>query len=153
MHLKPKEKVIYDMCITYRHDYSLHKEEFSKDYLDGCSGTTEQERKIIYSQMSSLYDHHIAPLRKIIEDTLKALPASYTPSHTPDSIPEQVRYYVKEYARMSHDIDKLVDLHKPYCKQCKTNLVYYDGWNCECEGPDVWKNWNFENSEGLSFNS
>ena len=101
--------------------------------------------------MSQLYDHHIAPLQKIIDDTLKALPVGNITTHTPDSIPDRVRYYVEEFARLSHEIDKLIDHRKPHCKGCMTNLVYYDGWHCECEGVDAIKNWVIDGSEGLTF--
>lgn len=131
------------MCMTYRHDYGLSKEDLPEDYpfKDIVSGTTESERKRIHMQMSSIYDHHIAPWRKIIEDTLKELPVGHVPSHTPDSIPQHVRYYVQNFTRIEREMDKLVDIARPFCKQCKTNLVYYDGWHCECESVDAFKDW------------
>jgi hypothetical protein len=130
---KTKEQIIYDMCMTYRHDYGLHKEDLPEGYPNWGCGTTEMERKIIYNQMSSLYEHYVAPSLKLIEETLRELPVGHIPSHTPDSIPERVRYYVQEFAKLSYEMDKLIDTFKPVCKQCLTELIYFDGWNCECK--------------------
>lgn len=51
-----REKIIRSMCLTYRHDYGLEK---IRDSIS--SGTTEEERKFLWQQMSQIFDNDIAP--------------------------------------------------------------------------------------------
>lgn len=51
-----REKIIRSMCLTYRHDYGLEK---IPDSIS--SGTTEEERKFLWQQMSQIFDNDIAP--------------------------------------------------------------------------------------------
>ena len=62
--MKTKEETIHDMCLTMRHDYGLENPE---DRMFGC-GMTKTARMFLYDEMSQLYDHHIAPLQKIIDN-------------------------------------------------------------------------------------
>lgn len=138
--MKTKEHIVHAMCMTQRHDYGLDKDVDCP--LDG--GMTQKDREFLYREMSQLYDHHIAPLVDILNKTLYHLPVGNIKEHTFESIPERVQYYVNEYSKASHELDKLVDIHKPFCKSCTTNLVYYDGWHCECEDfKNASKDWLF----------
>lgn len=51
-----REQIIHRMCLTYRHDYGLEK---IPDSIS--SGTTEEERKFLWQQMSQIFDNDIAP--------------------------------------------------------------------------------------------
>lgn len=68
--MKTKEETIHSMCMTWRHDYGLIKEQKSNpDFLDlVTSGMTETDRLFLYKQMEQLYNHHIQPLVHQIEE-------------------------------------------------------------------------------------
>ena len=51
-----REQIIHRMCLTYRHDYLLEKIPGSIS-----SGTTEEERKFLWNQMSQIFDNDISP--------------------------------------------------------------------------------------------
>lgn len=51
-----REQIIRRMCLTYRYDYGLEKIPGSIS-----SGTTEEERKFLWKQMSQIFDNDIAP--------------------------------------------------------------------------------------------
>lgn len=57
-----REKMITDMCYTWRHDYGLAKETdpagYSFPYLPGM---TAQEREELWHRMSQVFDNCIAP--------------------------------------------------------------------------------------------
>lgn len=57
--MKNKEEVIYDMCMTYRHDYGLDKLPTDPPWV---AGMTKEEREGLYRTMEQLYEHHIAPI-------------------------------------------------------------------------------------------
>jgi hypothetical protein len=66
MNASKREQIIYSMCLTYRHDYGITKEE--KEYEDErdilgmlSSGVTRSERQAIWNQMAQLFDNCIAP--------------------------------------------------------------------------------------------
>ena len=54
--MKTKEEIIYDMCLTYRHDYGIVK---LSEY-DTC-GVTQNEQKEIRDLMKQLYENCIEP--------------------------------------------------------------------------------------------
>jgi len=57
--MKTKEEIIHSMCMTYRHDYGLRKEEGDNSM---SSGMTEQEAKTLYKQMEQIYNNDIEPI-------------------------------------------------------------------------------------------
>ena len=57
--MKTKEEIIHSMCMTYRHDYGLRKEEGDNSL---SSGITEQEAKILYKTMEQIYNNNIEPI-------------------------------------------------------------------------------------------
>jgi len=60
--MKTREEIITSMCYTYRHDYGLTKEADPGGYtFPGEAGMTEQERKLLWSQMAQIFDNDIAP--------------------------------------------------------------------------------------------
>jgi len=60
---KTREKIIADMCFTYRHDFGIRKE---KDGIE--SGVTEREANDIWKKMAQIYDNDISPLLKSKEN-------------------------------------------------------------------------------------
>lgn len=54
-----RESIIKSMCITWRHDFGLVKEEKTHSF---DSGMTEVEQRSLLAQMGQLFDHHVAPL-------------------------------------------------------------------------------------------
>jgi hypothetical protein len=58
--MKTKEEMIYDMCLTYRHDYGLIK---LSEY-DTC-GVTQEEQREIWHLMEQIYETCIEPYIRI----------------------------------------------------------------------------------------
>lgn len=54
-----KDKIIHDMCMTYRHDYGLRKKD---DEPNWTSGMTEQDAKMLYKTMEQIYNNNIEPI-------------------------------------------------------------------------------------------
>lgn len=54
-----KNEIIYNMCMTYRHDYGLEKAEDAPSYL---SGMTITERKALWTSMEQVYNNCIEPI-------------------------------------------------------------------------------------------
>lgn len=63
--MRDKQKIIYDMCMTYRHDYGLRKEHGDPSWT---AGMTEQDSIMLYKTMEQIYDNNIEPLLKEFED-------------------------------------------------------------------------------------
>ena len=59
--MKSKEEVIYSMCVTYRPDYEIRKDPNDPSWLVGM---TEDEAKMLYKVMESLYNDDIEPVLK-----------------------------------------------------------------------------------------
>ena len=53
--MKTREEIIFDMCLTMRHDYGIAK----VDSLS--SGVTETERVFLWNEMAALFDKCIQP--------------------------------------------------------------------------------------------
>jgi hypothetical protein len=66
--MKSKEEIITDMCYTYRHDYGLDKDPNDPPWT---AGMTPDERKGLYTTMSQIYEHNIAPLVEQYNDLQK----------------------------------------------------------------------------------
>jgi hypothetical protein len=60
-----KEQIIYDMCVSYRHDYGLRKEPNEPSWT---AGMTEEDAKMLYKTMEQIYNHNIEPLLKEFND-------------------------------------------------------------------------------------
>jgi hypothetical protein len=60
-----KEQIIYDMCMTYRHDYGLRKQP---DEPSWTAGMTEEDAKMLYKTMEQIYTNTIEPLLKEFND-------------------------------------------------------------------------------------
>jgi hypothetical protein len=54
-----KEKIIHDMCMTYRHDYGLRKQPNDPPWT---SGMTEEDAKSLYKVMEQIYNNNIEPV-------------------------------------------------------------------------------------------
>ncbi len=57
--MKSKEEIIYDMCMSYRHDYGLRKEPNEPSWT---AGMTEEDAKMLYKTMEQIYNNNIEPL-------------------------------------------------------------------------------------------
>lgn len=55
--IKTREEIIESMCLTYRHDFHLEKD----DRLVFSSGTTVEERNALRRTIGQIFDHDIAP--------------------------------------------------------------------------------------------
>lgn len=57
--MKTREQIIHDMCVTWRHDYGIIRDE-----QDGqlAAGVTNAERESLWRQMSQIYDNCIEPV-------------------------------------------------------------------------------------------
>jgi hypothetical protein len=60
-----KEQIIYDMCMSYRHDYGLRKEATDPSWT---AGMTEQDAIMLYKTMEQIYNNNIEPLLKEFND-------------------------------------------------------------------------------------
>ena len=63
-----REKIIHDMCLTYRHDYGLDRDPNDPPW---CAGMTPQERTGLYRTMAKIYDNNIAPLVEVAKKSRK----------------------------------------------------------------------------------
>lgn len=63
-----REKIIHDMCMTYRHDYGLDR---LPDDPPWCAGMTPDERKGLYNTMAQIFDNNIAPLLEAVKTPRK----------------------------------------------------------------------------------
>ena len=52
-----RQRMIESMCLTWRHDFGLHKPED----CEFSSGMTAAEREHLRGQMAKLFDHHFGP--------------------------------------------------------------------------------------------
>lgn len=56
-----KEKIIMDMCITYRHDFGLTRDPSDPPWV---AGMTSEERKGLIATMTQIFNNNIEPLLK-----------------------------------------------------------------------------------------
>lgn len=54
-----KQKLIMDMCFTYRHDFGLNK---SPDDPSWIPGMTNDERSMLVNRMTQIVNNNIIPL-------------------------------------------------------------------------------------------
>jgi hypothetical protein len=57
--MKSKEEIINSMCLSYRHDYGLRKDNSEPSWT---AGMTEQDAKMLYKTMEQIYNNDIAPI-------------------------------------------------------------------------------------------
>jgi hypothetical protein len=53
-----REEIITNMCMTYRHDYGLHKDDNDPPWT--C-GMTKSEREGLWLTMAQIFDNNIEP--------------------------------------------------------------------------------------------
>lgn len=64
-----KQKLIIDMCITYRHDFGLNK---SPDDPSWVAGMTDTDRQMLIKTMTQIFNNNIEPLlKKHTEDKIE----------------------------------------------------------------------------------
>ena len=54
-----KQKLIMDMCFTYRHDFGLNK---SPDDPSWVAGMTDTDRQMLIKIMTQIFNNNIEPL-------------------------------------------------------------------------------------------
>jgi hypothetical protein len=57
--MKSKEEIINSMCLSYRHDYGLRKDNSEPNWT---AGMTEKDAKMLYKTMEQIYNNDIAPI-------------------------------------------------------------------------------------------
>ena len=74
-----REKIIYNMCMTFRHDFGIEISEDDRMY-SLMSGMTRTEREALFNSMAQVFDNDIAPMledyRKVNEGEAITLPKS-----------------------------------------------------------------------------
>jgi hypothetical protein len=74
-----REEIIYNMCMTFRHDFGLEISEDDRMYTL-MSGMTRSERDALFNSMAQVFDNDIAPLledyRKVNDGEAITLPKS-----------------------------------------------------------------------------
>jgi hypothetical protein len=60
-----KVEIINNMCMTYRHDYGITRNETDPPWV---AGMTPNEREGLYKTMEQIFDNDIAPLLKNAQD-------------------------------------------------------------------------------------
>ena len=85
--MKTKQEIITAMCITFRHDYGLPKENYRIEGTHGAlsSGMTKQEQEILYNTMLKIYTNAIEPYMVIKEE-------EYKPHSDKDSLLEREKF-------------------------------------------------------------
>lgn len=63
--MRTKQEIIYDMCMTYRHDYGLRKNPNDPPWV---AGMTEEDAKNLYKVMEQIYNNDIEPLLQQAKD-------------------------------------------------------------------------------------
>ena len=64
-----KQKLIMDMCFTYRHDFGLNK---SPDDPSWVAGMTDVERQMLVKTMTQIFNNNIEPyIQKITEGKIE----------------------------------------------------------------------------------
>lgn len=56
-----KQKIIMDMCVTYRHDFGLTRDPSDPTWV---AGMTPDERKGLIATMTQIFENNIEPLLK-----------------------------------------------------------------------------------------
>lgn len=57
--MKSKEEIINSMCLSYRHDYGLRKDNSEPSWT---AGMTEKDAKMLYKTMEQIYNNNIEPI-------------------------------------------------------------------------------------------
>lgn len=74
-----REQTIYNMCMTFRHDFGLEISEDERMYTINA-GMTRLEREALFNDMAQVYDHHFATsleeYRKVNEGEAITIPKS-----------------------------------------------------------------------------
>jgi len=59
--MKTRDEIIMDMCYTWRHDYGVDRVEHDGPGGLILFGLTDTQRKVLWNQMSQLFDNCVAP--------------------------------------------------------------------------------------------
>jgi len=56
---KQKKDIIFDMCMTYRHDFGLLLTDKEKELFPFAGGLIKQEQERIYNDMKQIFENCI----------------------------------------------------------------------------------------------
>ena len=109
--MKTKQEIITAMCITFRHDYGLPKENYRIEGTHGAlsSGMTKQEQETLYNTMLKIYTNAIEPYMVIRGET-------YIPQPDKDAVLEreklhyQIQFLEERLAHSDEQLVKAMDL-------------------------------------------
>ena len=104
--MKTKSEIITAMCITFRHDYGLPKENYRIEGTHGAlsSGMTKQEQETLYNTMLKIYTNAIEPYMVIRGE-------AYIPQPDKDAVLEREKYHYQIRfleERLAHSDEQLV---------------------------------------------
>ena len=104
--MRTKQEIITAMCITFRHDYGLPKENYriegTHDPLS--SGMTKQEQETLYNTMLKIYTNAIEPYMVIRGEP-------YIPQPDPAAVLEREKFHFQIQfleERLAHSDEQLV---------------------------------------------
>ena len=109
--MKAKHEIITAMCITFRHDYGLPKENYRIEGTHNplSSGMTKQEQRTLYTTMLKIYTNAIEPYMVIRGE-------AYKPQPDKDAVLEREKYhyqirFLEERLEISEEhLDKAMDM-------------------------------------------
>ena len=93
--MSEREKIIHDMCLTWRHDYGLVKQEDEPKI--GC-GMFQVDRVNLFNSMAQVYDNNIAPELATLRGELEEV--KYDRSIKHDLAAEQIEAIEAENAQL-----------------------------------------------------
>ena len=104
--MKTKSEIITAMCITFRHDYGLPKENYR---IEGTHeplspGMTKQEQETLYNTMLKIYTNAIEPYMVIRGE-------AYKPQPDKDAVLEREKFHFQIQfleERLAHSDEQLV---------------------------------------------
>jgi len=104
--MKTKHEIITAMCITFRHDYGLPKENYRIEGTHGAlsSGMTKQEQETLYNTMLKIYTNAIEPYMVIRGE-------AYKPQPDKDAVLEREKFHFQIQfleERLAHSDEQLV---------------------------------------------
>ena len=104
--MKTKHEIITAMCITFRHDYGLPKENYRIEGTHGAlsSGMTKQEQETLFNTMLKIYTNAIEPYMVIRGE-------AYIPQPDKDAVLEREKYHYQIRfleERLAHSDEQLV---------------------------------------------
>ena len=104
--MKTKSEIITAMCVTFRHDYGLPKENYRIEGTHSplSPGMTKQEQETLYNTMLKIYTNAIEPYMVIRGE-------AYIPQPDKDAVLEREKFHFQIQfleERLAHSDEQLV---------------------------------------------